>query len=63
MAQRSDHTPSLRTVCMIGKQSNSSPDYCSETLNNGHVGDECFVHCSDVVPGVEMYGRYIGGGK
>ena len=29
-----------------------------EPLNNGHVGEECFVHCSEVVPSseVEMYG-------
>ena len=29
-----------------------------EPLNNGQVGDEHFVHCSDVVPSseVEMYG-------
>ena len=29
-----------------------------EPLNNGHVGDECFVHCSEVVHSseVEMYG-------
>ena len=28
-----------------------------EPLNNGHVGDERFVHCSEVVPSseVEMY--------
>ena len=33
--------------------------------NNGHVGDECFVHCSEVVPSseVEMYGQYIGRGE
>ena len=31
-----------------------------EPLNNGHVGDEHFVHCSEVVPSseVEMYGQY-----
>ena len=31
-----------------------------EPLNNGHIGDECFVHCSEVVPSleVEMYGQY-----
>ena len=36
-----------------------------EPLNNGHVGDEHFVHCSEVVPSleVEMYGQYIGRGK
>ena len=34
-----------------------------EPLNNGHIGDECFVHCSEVVPSsaVEMYGKYTGG--
>ena len=27
-----------------------------EPLNNGHIGDEHFVHCSEVVPlEVEMY--------
>ena len=25
-----------------------------EPLNNGHVGDECFVHCSEVVPSSEV---------
>ena len=31
-----------------------------EPLNNGHIGDEHFVHCSEVVPSseVEMYGQY-----
>ena len=35
-----------------------------EPLNNGHIGDEHFVHCSEVVPlsEVEMYGQYIGRG-
>ena len=35
-----------------------------ESLNNGQVGDECFVHCSEVVLSseVEMYGQYIGRG-
>ena len=35
-----------------------------EPPNNGHVGDEHFVHCSEVVPssGVEMYVQYIGRG-
>ena len=35
-----------------------------EPPNNGHVGDEHFVHCSDVVPSseVEMYGQYVGRG-
>ena len=35
-----------------------------EPLNYGHIGDECFVHCSEVVPSseVEMYGQYIGRG-
>ena len=35
-----------------------------EPLNNGHVGDEHFVHCSEVVPSseIEMYGQYIGRG-
>ena len=30
-----------------------------EPPNKGHVGDEHFVHCSEVVPSseVEMYGR------
>ena len=32
-----------------------------EPPNNGHLGDECFVHCSEVVPSseVEMYGQYM----
>ena len=36
-----------------------------EPLNNGHIWDEHFVHCSEVVPSseVEMYGQYIGRGK
>ena len=25
-----------------------------EPPNNGHVGDECFVHCSEVVPSSEV---------
>ena len=35
-----------------------------EPPNNGHVRDEHFVHCSEVVPlsEVEMYGQYIGRG-
>ena len=35
-----------------------------EPPNNGHVGDEHFVHWSEVVPSseVEMYGQYIGRG-
>ena len=39
--------------------------YTVEPLNNGHVGDEHFVHCSEVVPSseVEMYGQYIGRGQ
>ena len=36
-----------------------------EPPNNGHVGDEHFVHCSEVVPSseVEMYGQLMEGGK
>ena len=36
-----------------------------EPPNNGHVGDEDFVHCSEVVPSseVEMYGQLMEGGK
>ena len=35
-----------------------------EPPNNGHIGDEHFVHCSEVVPSseVEMYGQYRGRG-
>ena len=46
-----------------------SPDqsgmYTVESLNNGHIGDEHFVHCSEVVPSseVEMYGQLMEGGK
>ena len=38
--------------------------YTVEPPNNGHVWDEHFVHCSEVVPSseVEMYGQYIGRG-
>ena len=34
--------------------------YTVEPLNNGQVGDERFVHYSEVVPSseVEMYGQY-----
>ena len=34
--------------------------YTVEPPINGHVGDEHFVHCSEVVPSleVEMYGQY-----
>ena len=36
-----------------------------EPLNNGHGGDEHFVHCSEAVPSseVEMYGQLRAGGK
>ena len=36
-----------------------------EPLNNGHSGDERFVHCSEVVPlsEVEMHGQLMAGGK
>ena len=39
--------------------------YTVEPPNNGHVGDEHFVHCLEVVPSseVEMYGQYIGRGR
>ena len=39
--------------------------YTVEPLNNGHVGDEHFVHCSEVVPlsEVEMYGQLMEGSK
>ena len=30
-----------------------------EPLNNGHGGDDHFVHCSEV----EMYGQLMAGGK
>ena len=38
--------------------------YTMEPPNNGQVGDEHFVHCSEVVPSleIEMYGQYIGRG-
>ena len=41
------------------------PYYVVEPLNNGHGGDEHFVHCSEVVPSseVEMYGQLMEGGK
>ena len=36
-----------------------------EPPNNGHVWDEDFVHCSEVVPPleIEMYGQHIGRGR
>ena len=39
--------------------------YTVEPLNNGHDGDEHFVHCSEVVPSskVEMYGQLMAGDK
>ena len=39
--------------------------YTVEPPNNGHVGDEHFVHCLEVVPSseVEMHGQLIAGGK
>ena len=38
--------------------------YTVEPLNNGHGGDEHFVHCSEVVPSSEvMYGQLMAGGK
>ena len=33
--------------------------YTVEPPNNGHIGDEHFVHCSEV----EMYGQLMEGGK
>ena len=35
--------------------------YRVEPLNDGHGGDEHFVHCSEVVPSseVEMYGQLM----
>ena len=30
------------------------PIYTIEPLNNGHVGDDCFVHYSEVVPSSEV---------
>ena len=37
--------------------------YTVEPPNNGHVGDEHFVHCLEVVPSseVEMYGQLMEG--
>ena len=37
--------------------------YTVEPPNNGHGGDEHFVHCSEVVPSleVEMYGQLMEG--
>ena len=37
--------------------------YTVEPLNNGHGGDEQFVHCSEVVPlsEIEMYGQLMAG--
>ena len=34
-------------------------------LNNGHIGDEHFVHCSEVVTSseIEVYGQNIGRGQ
>ena len=39
--------------------------YTVEPPNNGHVGDEHFVHYSEVASysEVEMYGQYIGRGR
>ena len=39
--------------------------FVHEPLNNGHVGDKYFVHCSEVVPSseVEMYGQLMAGNK
>ena len=39
--------------------------YTVEPPNNGHSGDEHFVHCLEVVPSpeVEMYGQLMAGGK
>ena len=36
-----------------------SDSYTVELLNDGHIGDEHFVHCSEIVPSseVEMYGN------
>ena len=39
--------------------------YTVEPLNNGHGGDDHFVHCSEVVPSseVEMYGQLMAGAR
>ena len=36
-----------------------------ELLNDGHIGDEHFVHCSEIVPSSEvvMYGNIQAGGE
>ena len=60
----------LKRVCFIWSilftafLSSVSCQCAVEPLNNGHIGDEHFVHCSEVVPSseVEMYGQYIGRG-
>ena len=33
-----------------------------EPLNKGHVGDECFVHYSEVVPSSEVLQLFVGRG-
>ena len=58
----------LISYLLISRKTKKVP--CSVTFfymeppNNGHVGDEYFVHWSEVVPSseVEMYGQYIGRG-
>ena len=42
----------------------SETRYTVEPPRNGHIGDGCFVHCSEVVPSLEleMYDNFIGSG-
>ena len=59
--------PTLPTayVLSLTKLASKNIIIVMEPLNNGHVGDEHFVHCSEVVPSseVEMYGQLMAGGK
>ena len=50
---------------MRAERPEGASNYTVEPPNNGHVGDEHFVHCLEVVPSseVEMYGQYIGRGR
>ena len=65
LTPENDSNCKVRGVYLTLYTDNFPKRYTVEALNNGHVGDEHFVHCSEVVPSseVEMYGQYRQGGE